>query len=151
MGKWGRVLFQWKDCSGVWGWGYANMQLPFQFLTAIPWGLARWHVCLPSSLASFFPARYAQVPVAMSQDVPHHKYDCEKTAVKCVHKAHVHLHQEVPTKHIHCWLPTSSYPDGRYRNYMGVAHYHCYKLCPKLLQEERNCFAISPHLFSIVW
>ena len=29
---------------------------------------------------------------------------------------------------IHCWLPTSSYPDGRYRNHMGVAHSCCYKL-----------------------
>ena len=31
-------------------------------------------------------------------------------------------------KHIHCQLPTSSYPDGGYRNHVGVAHSYCYKL-----------------------
>ena len=29
---------------------------------------------------------------------------------------------------IHCSLSTSSYPDGGYRNHMGVAHSYCYEL-----------------------
>ena len=33
-------------------------------------------------------------------------------------------------------IATPSYPDGGYRNYMGVAHYYCYEL---LLEHNSTC------------
>ena len=51
----------------------------------------------------------------------------------------------VPAKLIHCWLPTSSYPYGGYRNNMGVAHSWCHST------PRPSSFFVLWLVFHIVW